>query len=265
MKPHFIAVHIVLVTALLASGRSTFAQTPLNPKHPGLEKFIVFIRDAKDNSLIRDVEVNPRAFTPDGKERTSGASGHTDDGMILIGLGEGRYQLVFQAEGYHPLMVKDCIVRTRSAYGMMVAFAFHELAYQGEIFTYSVYLDRTEGRKPQWRFQQFLSDTTYYAMPETLPQLLGGERSLKDKLTPEGLRGEPNARAAFSSVTSMVWLEKDGSIGKLEVYGDAPKSVQKKVEDAVRTLRFTPAKILGNPVRSRVCIPFEFALDWKEK
>jgi hypothetical protein len=237
----------------------------MKPDHPEMEKFIIFVRDAKEKTLIRGVDVNPRSFDFDGKQRNWEAMGYTDDGTIQIGLGEGRHQLVFQADGYHPLMVQDCVIRTKTPPASLVAVGMWELAYLGDTFTYTVFMERTEGRSPRLRYQQFLSDTTYYSMPQVLPQLIGGEQSLKGQLAPDGLNGTPNVSASVSHVDALVCIEKDGRIGRLEVSGDAPKTVQKKVEQAIRNVRFTPGLILGNPVRSRLYIPFQFALDWKEK
>ncbi len=266
MKVRSITLHTILTAALIASAHSACAQLSVDPTEPEFEKLIVFMRDAKDSTLLhKEIKVEPRAFTQDGERTNTVLTGTTDDGVIIIGLGGGTYDLAFEAEGYHPLLVKGCNVRSTSAYGSMVTFAHWELAFRGTVFTYTVFLVRAEGRKPEWRSQPFLSDTTYYQMPETLPQLLGGERALKDKLSPERLGGERTSGAHRSSVSAILWLERDGSIGKIETRGTAPTSVQKQIEQAVRSVRFTPAKILGNPVRSMLYMPFEFALDWKQK
>jgi hypothetical protein len=264
MKPYR-GILVLTLEVLLISGHLLQAQSPLSPTNPELEKFMIFVRDAADSALIKDVEVNPRSYTLDGKERAGGAIGHTSDGMIRVGLGEGKHELVFQAKGYHPLMIKDCFVRSTKHGGNMIAVGLYDLAYIGDTFTYTVYLERARGQTPHWRFRNFLSDTIYYHMPQVLPQLVGGEQSLKRQLTPTTLKGHPNGGKSVSSVSSTVFIEKDGSVGKVEVFGDGPTSMHRVVEQAIRRVRFTPAMILGNPVRSMVFVPFEFALDWEEK
>ena len=96
------------------------------------------------------------------------------------------------------------------------------------------------------------------------PQLLGGVEGLKARLQPDMLGGVPRTDRQVSSVGATVFIAKNGKVDSVDVYGPAPRYVLGRIADVIKKSRFTPAKMLGNPVRSMVFIPFEFALVWKD-
>lgn len=256
---------LIFLPAILMLWSASHAQQLLRTVNPGLENFVVLIRDASNKSLIKEADLSVRSYSVDGKIRGGGVMGHTDDGIVQFGLGGGRHQLAFEAKGYHPLMVKDCVVRTTDYDGNSITFRSHGLHFLGPVFLYTVFLEPCKGTSPRWRFQPFLSDTMYYSEPQVPPELVGGAQSLKEQLGPEVLDGSPRTDGGVGAVTATTFIGSDGQVKTVDVYGEAPRTVLDKVSKAIRNTRFTPAMILGNPVRSRVFIPFEFALTWKTK
>jgi hypothetical protein len=256
---------LTLLPAFLMLWSAGQAQQLLRTVNPGLENFIVLIRDASTKSLIKEADISVRSYSVDGKIREGGVMGHTYDGIVQLGLGGGRHQLAFEAKGYHPMMVKDCIVRSTDYDGNSIQFGAGGLRFIGKTFLYTVFLESCNGRSPRWRFQPFLSDTIYYSEPQVPPELVGGVKSLKEQLGAEALGGSPRTDGGVGAVTATTFIGSDGQVTDVDVYGEAPRTVLDKVSKAIRNTQFTPAMILGNAVRSRVFIPFEFALTWKVK
>lgn len=255
---------VMMLFAVVVMNASAHPQSVVGIHQQDVERFLVLIKNASTRRLVNDANISVRMYTTDGKNRAGGVSGHTDDGMVLVGLGGGKHQIVFEAEGYHPLMVKDCSILSKVYEGAVITFGGNELRFVGNSFVYTVLLEARNGKPAQWRFKRFLSDSVYYREPQVPPELVGGVEGLKARLRPDMLGGVPRTDRQVSSVGATVFIAKNGKVDSVDVYGPAPRHVLGRIADVIKKSRFTEARILGNPVRSMVFIPFEFALVWKE-
>ena len=253
-----------VITPIILTYASFDAYGQTGAMRSEFEYLYVLFRDASTKKLVADVDISSRRYTMDGKERAGGASGHTDDGTVQLGLGSGKYQFVIQAEGYHPLVLKECVNRSSKAEGISISLSTNPLRFFEKVFLYTVYLEPCQGRDPQWRFQSFLSDSIYYNEPQAVPEPIGGVQALKKRIGPSILGGRFRNDGSASMAWACTSIEKDGRVSHVEMSGQVPRRILEKIADGVKETRFKPAMILGNPVRSKVWIPFEIALKWQD-
>ena len=223
-------------------------------------ELLVILRDASTRNLVKDAKLTVAAAELNSTtyHGSSGCESATE-GIFRVWLSRGKFRLLLSAKGYHPVMVDEGVVLTGNSGMTGSGTGGDELRFVARAFIYTVRMESRQGQPAKWRIQKFLSDTVYYREPETPPEPVGGMRTLKRKVANLLPAGSPGGPSMFVAVTS---IEKDGHVSNVDMTLDVPPRVRKAIAEAVGSTPFTPAKILGTPVKSRVFIPFELSMVW---
>ena len=101
-------------------------------------------------------------------------------------------------------------------------------------------------------------DSTYYIAVEEMPEPIGGVIAIMENVSYPKEAEENNIQG---KVYVLVYINEEGLVDKTKIIKSVDPLLDKAAADAVKKVKFTPAKQDGKPVKVEVSIPIVFKLD----
>jgi protein TonB len=101
-------------------------------------------------------------------------------------------------------------------------------------------------------------DTTYYIAVEVMPEPIGGINAIMENVTYPNKAKKSNIQG---KVYILAYINEEGLVEKTKVIQSVDPILDDAASDAVKKVKFTPAKQDGKPVKVEVAIPIVFKLD----
>jgi hypothetical protein len=195
-----------------------------------------------------------------------------ESGCVLASLGKGTYDFIVSAKGYDTVVYRSVEVPTGGAGELGIAGISKVEAFTGPTVVLGAKLKKSAGASPALREVSLVTDTEYYWRTDTPPSPVGGTNSILKKIDLSKLNVHPDSTLKVYVQTG-VFIDALGHPVRVGVdEGDLPQSLEastrqalsQMVREAISSTEFTPARLLGQPVKSHLYIPFEFELKAKK-
>jgi hypothetical protein len=221
-------------------------------------QFLVTARDESTREPIANFSLQA-----DPQDNQSNGGVVSGSGILRVSLSGGRFALLVSAKGYLTEVLEGIDIAGKRTGGGVSTYPINDLdTFSGTTIGLNISLRRLDPNiNRKTRRRPFLSDTTFHDITSPAPELVGGSTPLLNRIRNASssiLSGSDSAIAAKTWCT--VYINKMGNVVRVEIGNKGRYDVDKLIIDALYQTRFSPGKILGKPVNSKIMIPLELTL-----
>jgi len=221
-------------------------------------QFLVTARDEDTRQPIPSFSLQA-----DPQDDQSGGGSVTGSGVLRVGLTGGKYALLISAPGYLMEVLEGVEIPGKHTWGVYSTYpGGHIDVFSGTTIGLDVslrHLDLKSARKTRRR--PFLSDTTFYEITSPPPQLVGGTsaliRKVRSAVQPVLRVNRDDIKVASFYIA---YIDKKGNVVRVAIQQKGRYDIDALIIDAISHSKFSPGQILGNPVNSKIMIPFDLTL-----
>jgi TonB family protein len=221
-------------------------------------QFLMIVRDDDTKNLMENYTLSLDRAEDKG-QRYREELRCSDMNIVLVTLKQGSWRFRVYADGYDQEVI-DGVEMTGGGTASQSTYAWETVdSFTGTTVAVPVYLKKSENGKTRINVRPFLNDTIFYSRADVPPEPIGGIDALRKRILSLDLSKNRAVRIA-GTVSLVAYINKSGEVVRVDVTQRVDPQLDGAVVESIRRAQFTPAKILGTPVSSRLAMSLEFDL-----